>query len=364
MKEIAQILELWSTLAALGEEAMLATVVKTQLSSYRLPGARLLLTRHGRRVGSISGGCLEDDVVKKAWWLTEKGPVVRRYDTTPDNEIATSGYGLGCNGIVHVLLERVKPGDAAILDLIRNARTHRQAAVVAHAINPASAVGERFILGEHDLPADLEAEARGALAAGAHRLVCLEDREWFIETLTPAVRLLIFGAGDDAIPLTDLAKYLGWRVEVFDGRSHYARREKFPSADEVTVRVSGAPPPAVDPWTVAVLMSHSYSQDLDALRELADLPLRYLGVLGPHKRTARLFEDAGLEQAQISAKLHGPMGLDIGADGPEQVALAVIAEIQATLNSREGGALRTRDGSIHARDTDPAAAWTRSIVCA
>jgi xanthine/CO dehydrogenase XdhC/CoxF family maturation factor len=115
-------------------------------------------------------------------------------------------------------------------------------------------------------------------------------------------------------------------------------------------------------------MSHSYSQDLDALRELADLPLRYLGILGPNKRTAQLLEDAGLNRERISAKLHGPMGLDIGADGPEQVALAVIAEIQATLNSREGGALSTRHGSIHscnpACDPDPAAAWTRSIVCA
>ena len=361
MKEIAQILELWSSVAAAGEEAVLATVVKTQLSSYRLPGARLLLTKHRRRAGSISGGCLEDDVTKKAWWLTEKGPIVRRYDTTPDNEIATAGYGLGCNGVVYVLMERIKPGDAAILDLIRDVRTHRQPAAVAHAIEPA---GDRFILGAHNLPADIEAEARSALAATANRLVRLDGREWFIETLAPAVRLLVFGAGDDAIPLIDLAKYLGWSVAVFDGRSHYARREKFPSADEVIVRIAGAPPPMIDPWTVAVLMSHSYSQDLDALRELADLPLRYLGILGPNKRTAQLLEDAGLNRERISAKLHAPMGLDIGADGPEQVALAVIAEIQATLNSREGGALSTRNGSIHACEPDPAAAWTRSIVCA
>jgi xanthine/CO dehydrogenase XdhC/CoxF family maturation factor len=361
MKEIAQILELWSSVAAAGEEAVLATVVKTQLSSYRLPGARLLLTKHGRRAGSISGGCLEDDVTKKAWWLTEKGPIIRRYDTTPDNEIATDGYGLGCNGVVYVLLERVKPGDAAILELIRDVRTHRQPAVVAHAIEP---VGERFVLGVDNLPADIEAEARSALAAAANRLVRLDEREWFIETLTPAVRLLVFGAGDDAIPLIDLAKYLGWSVAVLDGRSHYARRDKFPSADEVIVRIAGAPPPVIDPWTVAVLMSHSFRQDLDALRELADLPLRYLGILGPNKRTAQLLEDAGLSRERISAKLHGPMGLDIGADGPEQVALAVMAEIQATLNSREGGALSARNGSIHACDPDPAAAWTRSIVCA
>ena len=343
MKEIAQILDLWSSLSTAGEEAVLATVVKTQGSSYRLPGARLLLTKNGQRVGAISGGCLEDDVVKKAWWLTEKGPVVRRYDTTPDNEISTGGYGLGCSGIVHVLMERLKPANAQILDLIRQVRATRKSAVVAHVLQPEAEIGQRLF---H--PSEFE-------AAG---------REVFVETLTPAVRLLVFGAGDDAIPLTDTAKYLGWQVEVFDGRSHYARREKFPSADAVTVRSAGGPLPKIDPWTVAVLMSHSYSQDLEVLRELAHLPLPYLGILGPSKRTLQLLADAGLDREKMAAHLHGPMGLDIGADGPEQVALAVVAEIQASLNGRAGGTLSTSEGSIHARDVDSATAWSRSIVCA
>jgi xanthine/CO dehydrogenase XdhC/CoxF family maturation factor len=346
MKELGQILELWESVSAAGEEAVLVTVVKTQGSSYRLPGARLLLTKHGRRVGSISGGCLEDDVVKKAWWLTEKGPIIKRYDTTPDNEISTSGYGLGCNGIVHALMERIRPGHAEILDLIREVRRSRQAVTVAHVLNPASQVGKRIV----NPVASYASDAEG--------------REVFIETLTPAVRLLVFGAGDDAIPMTEFAKSLGWSVSVFDGRSHYARPEKFPNADQVIVRSNGSPTPAVDPWTVAVLMSHSYSQDLAALSELAPLPLRYLGILGPSKRTAQLLLDAGLQRDTITAKLHAPMGLDIGADGPEQVALAVIAEIQSALNGREGGALRTRDGSIHAREGSGAEVWTRSIVCA
>ena len=343
MKEIAQILDVWSSVSAKGEEAVLATVVKTQGSSYRLPGARLLLTKLGQRVGAISGGCLEDDVVKKAWWLTEKGPIVKRYDTTPDNEISTSGYGLGCSGIVHVLMERVKTGHAEILDLIRQVRLSRKSVAVAHILKPESEIGQRILA-----PATVE-------PAG---------REVFLETLTPAIRLLVFGAGDDAIPLTDTAKYLGWEVEVYDGRAHYARREKFPNADSVTIRPEGGPLPTVDPWTVAVLMSHSYSQDLAALRELAHLPLAYLGVLGPNKRTIQLLSDAGLEREKIAANLRGPMGLDIGADGPEQVALAVIAEIQASLNGRLGGTLSTRDGSIHAKEGDSAGAWTRSIVCA
>ena len=110
MKELERILELWSAAQSAGESAVLATVVKTRGSSYRLPGARLLITQGGRHAGSISGGCLEEDLLKKAWWLTEKGPVVRRYDTTPDGEISTGGFGLGCNGIIHVRLERLTPG--------------------------------------------------------------------------------------------------------------------------------------------------------------------------------------------------------------------------------------------------------------
>jgi len=240
-------------------------------------------------------------------------------------------------------MERVKPGHAKILDLIRQVRATRNPAQVAHVLQPDHEAGQKLYL-----PGEFEAG----------------ERELFIETLSPAVRLLVFGAGDDAIPLTDAAKYLGWEVFVYDGRSHYARREKFPRADEVTVRVAGAPAPPVDPWTVAVLMSHSYSQDLEALKELAHLPLPYLGVLGPSKRTEQLLSDAGLEREKMTAKLYAPMGLDIGADGPEQVALAVIAEIQASLNGREGGPLSTRDGCIHAREVDPAAAWSQSIVCA
>ncbi len=208
-----------------------------------------------------------------------------------------------------------------------------------------------------------------ALADGTSRSVRLgEGVEAFVETLSPAVRLLVFGAGDDAVPLTVLAKYLGWQVFVFDGRAHYARRDRFPHADEVMVQPAGDSGAAeIDSWTVAVLMSHSYSQDLETLRQLAARPLRYLGILGPRKRASQLLADAGLDRARLIPSLHSPMGLDIGADGPEQVALAVIAEIQATLNGREGGLLRERSGSIHAREgasADPEAFWVQSIACA
>jgi xanthine/CO dehydrogenase XdhC/CoxF family maturation factor len=380
MKEAEQILALWAELEAKDESAVLATVVKTSGSSYRLPGARLMLTRTGQRVGSVSGGCLEDDLVKKAWWLTENGPLVRRYDTTPDGEIAAE-YGLGCNGIIHVLLERVKPGAADALSLMRRVRDMRRPAAIAYIIAPANAVGQKLAIdvdgrvqNELSTNADadaIEAASREALGADESRHVRLEDgTEFFAETLQPALRLLIFGAGDDAVPLVRLAKFLGWQVFVFDGRAHYARTEKFPGADCVTVRRAGEDDSSlpIDHWTAAVLMSHSYAQDFEILKQLADEPLRYLGVLGPRKRAVQMLSEAGIASSIDAPRIHSPMGLDIGADGPEQVALSVVAEIQAKLNGRQGGFLRHRAGSIHTEepgsDIDTArSAWTRSIAC-
>ncbi len=238
MKELQQIVELWTLAETAGESAVLATVVKTRGSSYRLPGARLLLTSGGQRAGSISGGCLEEELIKKARWLTEAGPIIRRYDTTPDGEIA-SGYGLGCNGIIYVLLERVTPANAEILKLIDDVRSQRRPAVIAHIIDPPGRAGQRLVLNtqgeiahnipDPDLAQSLAEQAQLAISERASRTVTISGGiEAFIELLTPAVHLLVFGAGDDAVPLTDLAKFLGWRVSVFDGRAHYARREKFP----------------------------------------------------------------------------------------------------------------------------------------
>ena len=379
MKELQQILELWQHAESAGQAAVLATVVKTQGSAYRLPGARLLLTRDGRHAGSVSGGCLEQDLLKKAWWMTEAGPMLRRYDTTPDGEIAAE-YGLGCNGIIHVLLERLMPESTTVLDLLRRVRAERRPAAVAHLFGPRSAVGQRLVINtcaeishnvdDPELAASLLAEARAALEETASRSPDLPNgAEAFVETLAPAIRLVVFGAGDDAVPMSTLAKHLGWHVTVIDGRAHYARPEKFPLADEVLVRPAGASGMAsqIDPWTVAILMTHSYSQDLENLRELAGRSLRYLGILGPRKRTLQLLGDAGLDERKLAPELHGPMGLDIGADGPEQVALAAIAEIQATLNGRQGGLLRDRSGSIHAREEAAQESdrfSLRSVACA
>ena len=363
MRERRQILERWTQIAAAGEVAVLATVMQTEGSSYRLPGARLLLTQDGRRVGGVSGGCLEDDIAKKAWWLTAQGPVIRRYDTTRDGELATDGYGLGCNGIIHVLLERVTRDSPSVLPVLEAVERKRRLIRIGHVLAPAQSISGRVIVAgddsvTHNLPDEVQA---------AEILAGNGEFEVFWEQVAPSIHLLVFGAGDDAIPMTQLAHQLGWRVSVFDGRAHYARVDKFPLANEVSVRAPGAAAQAIDEWTVAVVMTHSYSQDLDIVRTLARRPLPYLGILGPRKRTNQVLDEAGVPEGERAAALHAPMGLDIGADGPEQVALAVTAEIQATMNGRMAGFLRDRGGPIHLASDGAVReeqAWVRSIVCA
>ena len=145
MRERNQILELWRKLAERGESAILATVVRTEGSSYRVPGARMLLARSGERAGSVSGGCLEADLIKKAWWLTAEGTVLRKYDTTPEGEIATGGYGLGCNGVIYVLLEVASPDAPSVLPLLDIVRRERRALSVGHVLSPAELLGQRLI---------------------------------------------------------------------------------------------------------------------------------------------------------------------------------------------------------------------------
>lgn len=356
----------WQQAEQAGEDAILATVVEVSGSSYRRPGGRLLLTSSGRKVGAISGGCLEGDLQKKAWWLTAGGrSVVRLYDTTGDAD-GPADFGLGCNGIIHVLIERLRPGGEALpVRAIDRSNVLRATAVLATVIrsNDQQQIGQRVALlpdGEFrnnveddDLAAWLEAEAQRVLDSGsshiARRPPGSGDVAAFVELIEPPVHLWLFGAGDDAMAVVDQAKLLGWRVTVLDGRSHYARKDRFPNADLVLTNTLDEPLAGLtpDPWTIAVAMTHSFSQDTAVLRELARHHLGYVGVLGPGRRTKRLLEDAGLKDAGVVQHWHAPVGLDLGGDSPEQVALAIVAEAHAVANGRAGGRLRDRPGPIH-----------------
>jgi xanthine dehydrogenase accessory factor len=365
MEETAAILAGWREVERRGGTAVLATVVHVEGSAYRRPGARMLIGPDGRHVGSISGGCLETDVCRKAWWMTEDGrPTVRVYDTTSEEDDAAWEFGLGCNGVVHVLLERLDhPAARQTLEFLADRRTTRQPGVIATIVHAAAesgvGVGDRLLVDQRGLSCGggleaaplaplLRGQARACLEAAGSRLLRLEGCVVFLEFVAPPQPLVIFGAGHDAVPLVAFATQLGWHVTVADGRPTHARRDRFPAADQVLLLPRHDPLAAltIDAESNVVVMTHNFPQDVVLLRALLPARPRYLGLLGSQRRAARLLAAVGAPGAV--GDLHAPVGLDIGADTPELIALAIVAEIQAASSGREGGKMRLRRGSIHA----------------
>ncbi len=366
MTELEKISAAWSEALKRGENGVLATVVRVEGSTYRRAGARLLLSNGGQRVGSVSGGCLEADLAKKAWWLTQQEEsVIREYDTSGESGVAQE-FGLGCNGVIRVLLERLNDSAAMLRNAIQFVRQHRQPVLAATVIEDdperALRVGQRWLqypdgtiqtdIENAAVLASLQLAASQGRYSGNHVTAWrteLQAANFFMEVIQPSLRLLVFGAGDDTIPMVQLARFMGYQTVVLDGRSHLARPDRFPLADDVQVVDSDNMLGSIqmDKWTVALLMSHSYLQDLAALRALSQYELPYLGLLGPRKRTEQMLFDAGLSSGQFDSIVHSPMGLDIGADGAEQISLATIAEIQSVLNQRTGGQLHKKAGPLH-----------------
>ncbi len=378
MKELRDILERLSNWPADASDACaVATVIEVRGSAFRRPGARMLIAGDGRLVGSVSGGCLEADVCQQASRVIATGvPEILTYDTTSDADIVW-GLGLGCNGIVRVLVERVQPRKLpTYLPFIAESLDRGEHATVAtvtrvtnadaNAVSP----GQRVLLREDGsiVSTDIGNEAwlvpivettRQALADRATRLVSCADAtgeiEIFAETVKPPVPLVIFGSGDDAAMVSRLAKSLGWHVTVVDRRPSYLTRERLPEADALILTepdsVSTNVP--LSPRTTALVMTHNYLQDRAILDALLPRQLAYIGQLGPRRRTERLLQELAEEHGASAydtttvSRLHGPVGLDLGAETPEEIALAIVAEIQAVTHQREAGFLKDRPGPIH-----------------
>ncbi len=333
----ARVKDLQAIVAALGAPAapacVLATLVAVEGSSYRRPGARLLVTADGRRIGSISGGCLEEDVMARAARVHATGiaeAVV--YDTTGENDLVW-GVGLGCHGVVRVLLEKLPPQPGWARALAANFAARRPTALtVLHHGDTPDAWGTRLAA-----PGD-----------------CPDPEAVFVETILPPTALVVFGAGDDAQPLVRFAKELGWHVTVADPRPAFATHARFPAADACVVAPADQLVARIAPGrdALAAVMTHHYVHDVPILRDLLARPLAYLGLLGPRKRAGKILQDlaaAGLTVGDAQRRrLHAPIGLDLGAETPEQVALAILAEMQATLTQRDARPLRERERPIHA----------------
>lgn len=334
MTEIPLIL---STLAsAPTEKAALATLVSVQGSSYRRPGARLVVLESGARAGAISGGCLEDDIVLHARQVLSSGLAgVVTYDTTRENDLIW-GTGVGCHGIIRVLIESIAPARPAwVAELSGNLgrRADTELAVVV-----GGAAMARLGTGlARDLP---------PLPAGA---------EVFRDVVPAPPALTLFGAGDDAQPLVRMAKELGWHVTLIDSRPAYASRERFPLADKIWVASAEqiAPHLELDGKSFVVVMTHRFQEDLSLLRVLLRRPLAYLGLLGARRRTELLFgllsEGESAATPEQLERVCAPIGLDLGATTPESIALSILAEIQCHRSARVPILLRDRRAPIRVR---------------
>ncbi len=442
MSELQEMVTLGRRALAAGERLCLATVVDVEGSAYRKPGARMLLTSGGERAGTISGGCLEAEVCRKAWWLTSGGPRIERYSSFADDDGGLP-YGLGCGGTVTLLLEQGEAARAVLLAMEQGLRHGRPGVVVSVLDESPEVPGTAAVLTlpgrshsctsksagtntvEHPRAPNVEAVEvlyrRGTLAARAlDRQVeqAAEQQQsfflagdgtpwdaeaagerpaYFVEYLPAPPALTVFGAGDDAQPIATLAHTLGWRVTVADGRFHLARRDRFPQATEVRVLdyadpslraacgiaagadrrataglgsdglgIDGIGPddmasdglpnqaPALEPLAcvglasddLAVILTHSYEQDRALLAALLPRPMRYLGILGPRHRTERLLAEVapglGMTLEEGFARLHSPVGLDLGSGEPAAVALSIVAEVQAVLHGRRVTVTRSR----------------------
>ncbi len=347
MMERRQIVELWRDQAT--GTGVLVTLVLAEGSSYRRPGARLLVTAGAARsAGTLSGGCLEAEVVKKAPWLVKDGARVERYSMLFD-DTAEIPFGLGCGGTVELLFE---PADApegrALLEAVEASLKGREATVVSFL--PGGGRGLRRLILDVDgtvlFRSEGLSEEKIACARGLTPGEVYEGR--FVERLAAPQRLFVLGAGDDARPVVEMAAAVGFAVTVADGRPQLARAERFPRAERVVWLGkdlhAGCTRLGIRADDAVVLMTHSYDQDRALL--VATLPRapRYLGLLGARHRSSLLVSEAavmlGRTVAECCEQLFAPVGMDLGGDGPEAIALAIVAEVHGVVHGRLGSSLR------------------------
>ena len=369
MKELQDIVTTWKQLQQKKQTAVLATLIKVEGSTYRRPGARMLITKDGRHIGSISGGCLESDVIERSREVFETGiPTLVKYDTTDEDDLIW-GLGLGCQGVAYILIERLNTEELNALDAISCCLSQRQISAVATVFRVESVAkvrtGDRLMLFpdgkinsqiyDRKLNSDIQQDLKTAIAQRKSinkAYISPEGMvEVFLEVIPPPLSLIIFGAGFDVLPLVHFAKQLGWYVSVVDPKARLQTKERFRECDRIIFGISDEIKTQIefDEQTVAVIMSHNYLYDLEFLQISIPISLRYLGILGPRKRTDRLLQDLQTEGYifQSEQELYSPVGLDIGADNPEEIALAIIAEICSATNHRQGGFLKNRPTPIH-----------------
>lgn len=360
MKEIKNVLEAYQQIDFTKTQAALALVVRVEGSSYRRIGARMLVTDTGQLTGGISGGCLEGDALKRAKLaIAQQKASLVTYDTSDDDPFQI-GVGLGCNGIIDVLLCPINPSDAsnpvAILSEVKNSRQ----SVVVLTVVGIKGQSSDFELGNtylpHHQPVNLQnltfeyvEKCKNSQKSFTQNIVLGNDLSLNIlfEFLPPALHLLVHGSNYDIYPMAKLAKEIGWKVSVFCNVLK-VNTAIFEMADEVLPKETL---PIIDEFSACVLMAHDYQTDFDNLCQYLKTDIKYIALLGPKKRTEKMFlalknQDYILTNSDL-ARIYSPAGLDIGATFPEEIALSILAEIKACFTSRNGQFLKHRKTAIY-----------------
>ena len=374
MKEIREIINAYNKAKKNEKRLALATLVHLNGSSYRRPGARMIVDEEGQLTGAISGGCLEGDALRKAvFCIHTQTPKLVVYDTS-DEEDATIGIQLGCSGIIQVLFEPIDEHNPLNpIELLKKAIHKRQNTVLvtlyASQIKKGDTVGTSILLEEsgefHNnstfqfVPEPLMQDIKETLTVKKSSFKSYQQNDntfnAFLSFISPPISLVIVGAGNDAIPLQSIAETLGWEVTIVDGRHTYAKIERFSSACQIIVskpeKVLQQIP--IDEKTVFVLMTHNYNYDYAILKALLGKNILYIGALGPKKKLDNMITDLKAENIFLNEKqkniLYGPVGLELGAETPAEIALSITAEIMSVMNNKKGGSLRNLLTEIHPR---------------
>lgn len=354
---------------------VIAAVVHTEGSAYRRAGARTLLKNGQKVFGTISGGCLEESIADYAIHMPANCRAKRVSYDSRSNADLVFGTATGCGGLVSVLLKRWEQRTTQLLDWIDERLSSRLPVLLATVIddgNRSRQLGEQMAIDTSGqvLSQINSNQIHAAVMARTAELLCDSSQkpnryqnhkctaghaELLLEYVPPKTSLLIIGAGEDAQPVVDSAKRLGWSVTVIDHRPAYLTSDRFPQADNLLLArpESYSDLLAPDPWTVSVVMTHNWHHDAAAVAALSHFDLPYIGLIGSAARSEKIMaslESLNGSRAASDHAFYYPAGLDVGAQGPEEIALAVVSEIQAVLSAKPGGSLKHKQRKIHERD--------------
>ncbi|MEE9374120.1 MAG: XdhC family protein [Saprospiraceae bacterium] len=364
MKEIRSIINHYKAIIGTKKRMALATVVNVEGSSYRREGARMLVVEDGTWVGGISGGCLEGDALRKAKNAIVKGiPSIVRYDTR-DDDVFQIGVGLGCNGVIDVLISPIINHRSNPIEILSRCMNKRQPSILLTSIGKSGNIPigtmQEIVLNRQLKTTDneevnkkLEKEIGEVVLDKKSKIALLHggkyEYKFFIEYLPPEMHLILYGANYDIYPLADIAKNIGWEVTVVCNPQK-VDKALFTKVNVVSIKSNKI---IFDKYTAAILMAHDYKTDKNNLCSIINSDVAYIGMLGPQVRSKKILNELRIKYSDKwpsdLTNIHAPIGLDTGATSPEEIAISIIAEIRTYFSKRSGGYLKDRIDTIHSR---------------